>query len=165
MSYLIIVLRLVHILAGIFWVGSALMMAFYIGPTVGATAEAGQKFLQHFIGKTNIQKMMIASAGATVLAGALLYADKPAAWFSSSAGIGFGIGAFFAVVGFVFGILIARNTRAMAQLGAQAKGQPTPEQLAQLQTLQNRQRSYSTFNVSALILAVAFMATARYFTF
>ena len=41
MSYLIIFLRLVHILAGVFWVGTAFVMTFYIAPTVGATAEAG----------------------------------------------------------------------------------------------------------------------------
>ena len=165
MNYLIIVLRLIHILAGVFWVGSALMMTFYVGPTVVATAEAGQKFMQHFMGQTNIQKMMMASAGASLFAGVFLFMDKPPEWHSSSAGIGFGIGAFFAIIGFVMGILISRNTKAATQLGAQIKGQPTPEQLAQLQTRQKRQASLSTVNVIALIVAVAFMATARYFTF
>ena len=165
MNYLILILRLIHILSGIFWVGSALMMTFFIGPTASATAQAGQQFMQHFITKTNIQRMMIASAFSTVIAGALLYADKPSAWFASSAGKGFGIGAVFAVIGLVFGILIGRLTNSIIQLGGQIKGQPTAEQLAQLQLLQNRQRLFSTINAYSLILAVAFMATARYFTF
>jgi len=165
MSYLILVLRLIHILAGVFWVGAALMMTLYIGPAASATGEAGQKFMQHFISKTNIQKMLMAAGGTTVIAGAALYVDKPAAWFSSGAGIGFGIGASFAIVGFAFGILISRNMRVLGQLGAQIQGQPNPDELAQMQRLQGLQRSYSTINSISLILAVAFMATARYFTF
>ncbi len=165
MSHLIIALRLIHILAGVFWVGSALMMTFYVGPTVAATADAGQKFMQHFMGRTNIQKMMMASAGSSLLAGIFLFTDKPPEWHTSSAGIGFGIGALFAIIGFVLGIFIGRSTRAMSELGAQIKGQPTPQQLAQLQTLQKRQASLSTVNAAALIVAVAFMSTARYFTF
>jgi uncharacterized membrane protein len=165
MSYLIILLRLVHILGGVLWVGTAFVMTFYVAPTVGATGDAGQKFMQHFIGRTNIQKMMMASAGSSLLAGIFLFMDKPPEWHTSSAGIGFGIGALFAIIGFVMGILISRNTKAMAQLGGQIKGQPTPDQLAQLQTRQKRQASFSAVNVIALIIAVAFMATARYFTF
>ena len=45
MIYLIWLLRIIHILGGIFWVGGTLMMAFFIAPTVGATAEAGKNSL------------------------------------------------------------------------------------------------------------------------
>ena len=165
MDYWIIFLRLVHIVGGVFWVGAALMMTFYVSPTVSATAEAGQKFIQHMMGSTNLQKVMASSSGASLLAGILLFADKPPEWHTSSAGIGFGIGAAFAIVGFVFGILIGRGLKSMAQLGAQIKGKPTAEQLGQIQALQKRNATFSTINATTLILAVAFMATARYFTF
>lgn len=165
MDYWIIFLRLVHIVGGVFWVGAALMMTFFIAPTVSATAEAGQKFIQHLMGNTKLQRVMASSSGASLLAGILLFADKPPEWHTSSAGMGFGIGAAFAIVGFVFGILIGRNMKAMAQLGAQIKGQPTKEQLTQLQGLQKRTSTFSTINSITLILAVVFMATARYFTF
>jgi hypothetical protein len=33
MSYLILVLRVIHVLGGIFWVGAALLMNFFVGPT------------------------------------------------------------------------------------------------------------------------------------
>ena len=165
MNILSIVLRLIHILAGVFWVGGAWMMKFYIAPTVGSTAESGQQFMRHFVGKTNLLNMMMAAAGLAVTAGAILFIRNPPGWASSSAGIGFGIGAFFALIGFVFGILIGRNTRAVMGLGAQIKGQPTPEQLAQMQMLQKRLGMYSTINAYSLLLAVTFMATARYFIF
>ena len=165
MNILSIVLRLIHILAGVFWVGGAWMMKFYIAPTVGSTAESGQQFMRHFVGKTNLLNMMMAAAGLAVTAGAILFIRNPPGWASSSAGIGFGIGAFFALIGFVFGILIGRNTRAVMGLGSQIKGQPTPEQLAQMQMLQKRLGMYSTINAYSLLLAVTFMATARYFIF
>ena len=45
---------------------------------------------------------------------------------------------------------------------AQIKGQPTPEQIAQLQLFQKRQRTFSTINIYALLVAVVFMAISRY---
>jgi len=165
MDYLIITLRLIHIVAGVFWVGGALVMTFYVAPTAGATAEAGQKFMQHLIGSTNIQKMMAAASGASLLAGIFLFMDKPPEWHTSSAGIGFGVGAAFAIIGFVMGIVISRNTKAMVQLGGQIQGKPTSKQLDQLNARQRRQATLSMINVTSLLLAVALMATARYFTF
>ena len=140
-------------------------MKFYIAPTVGSTAEAGQQFMRHFAGKTNFLNMMMSAAGLAVTAGSIMYIRNPPGWSSSSAGIGFTIGALFALVGFVFGILIGRNTKAVMQLGAQIKGQPTPEQLTQIQMFQKRLGNYSTINAYALLAAVMFMATSRYFIF
>jgi hypothetical protein len=72
------------------------------------------------------------------------------------------IGAGFALIGFVFGILVGRNAKAMAQLGAQIQGKPSSEQLAQMQAIQKQQAAYSIINTVALVLAVVFMAIARY---
>lgn len=162
MNALTLVLRLIHILGGVFWVGAAWMMTLYIAPSVGATGDSGLQFMRHMMGKTNLQKMLIVSSVSTVIAGTILYVRNPSAWFGSNAGIGFGIGAFFAFIGFVFGMLISRNNMAMMQLGAQIKGQPTPEQIAQLQLFQKRQRTFSTINIYALLVAVVFMAISRY---
>ena len=50
----------------------------------------------------------------------------------------------------------------MAQLGAQMQGKPTPEQMTQMQAIRKQQATYSNISVAALILAVIFMAIARY---
>jgi hypothetical protein len=109
---------------------------------------------------------MAIAAGSTILAGFILYwidsQGFTSAWMSSGAGRGFGIGAGFALIGFVFGILIGRTTKAMAQLGAQMQGKPSPGQMTQLQALQKRQASFSAVAVAALVLATVFMAIARY---
>ena len=166
--YLIWLLRIIHILGGVFWVGGTLIMTFFIAPTVGATADSGQKFIGHLMGNLKFSQRMSAAAGLTVLAGVLLYwhdASGSSLWVSSSAGRGFGIGAAFSIVGFVFGIMIGRTTKAMAQLGAQFQGKPTNEQMAQMQKLQKQQGVYSKTASVALIIAVIFMSIARYFVF
>ena len=169
MNYLVIALRIIHIVAGIIWVGGTLIMTFFIGPTIGATAEAGQKFVGHLMNNLKFSNRMSAAAGLTILAGFILYwIDSngfTSAWMSSGAGRGFGIGAGFALIGFVFGLLIGRTTNAMAQLGAQFRGKPSAEQMSQMQSIRKQQATYSNISAAALILAVIFMAIARYLVF
>ena len=59
-------------------------------------------------------------------------------------------------------MMVGRTTKAMAQLGAQMQGKPTPEQMTQMQAIRKQQATYSNISVAALILAVIFMAIARY---
>jgi len=165
MIYLIWLLRIIHIVAGVFWVGGTLVMTFFIGPTIGATGESGQKFVVHLMNNLKFSNRMAAAAGLTILAGIFLYsldARAGASWLKSSFAIGLGIGAAFALIGFVFGILIGRTTRAMANLGAKFQGKPTPDQLNQLQAIQRQQAIYSNISVATLLLAVIFMAISRY---
>jgi flagellar biosynthesis protein FlhB len=165
MIYLIWLLRIIHIVSGVFWVGGVLIMTFFISPTIGATAEAGQKFIGHLMNNLKFSSRMSAAAGLTMLAGFILYsldARAGAAWLRSGQAIGLNIGAGFALVGFAFGLMLGRVTKAMAQLGAQFKGKPTPAQMAQMQTIQKQQRTYSMASAVTLILAVVFMAIARY---
>ncbi|HEX9386331.1 MAG TPA: hypothetical protein VF918_08425 [Anaerolineales bacterium] len=165
MIYLIWLLRIIHIVGGVFWVGSALMSFFFIGPTVDATGEAGQKFMGYLINKMKISNRIASAAGATILAGFILFAldaRAGAAWLRSGFAIGLSIGAGFALIGFVFGILVGRINKAMAQLGAQMQGKPSSAQLIQMQTLQKQQATYSRISGITLILAVIFMAIARY---
>lgn len=165
MIYLIWLLRIIHIVAGVIWVGGTLIMTFFIGPTVGATGESGQKFVGYLMNNLKFSNRMSIAAGLTILAGLILYgldARAGAAWLRSSFAIGLGIGAAFAIIGFVFGIMIGRTTKAMAQLGAQMQGKPSPDQLAQMQAIRKRQATFSIISASALVLATIFMAIARY---
>jgi uncharacterized membrane protein len=169
MTYYIWLLRIVHIVAGVFWVGGTLMMTFFIAPTIGATAEAGQKFVGHLMGNLKFSQRMSAAAGLAILAGFLLYwhdaSGFTSTWMRSGAGIGFGIGAGFALVGFVYGILIGRTTKAMAALGAQFQGKLSDAQMATMQVLRKKQSSYSMTASVMLILTLVFMSIARYFVF
>ena len=165
MIYLIWLLRIIHIVGGVFWVGGVLMMTFFISPTLGALPQEGQKFIGHLMNNLKFSARMSAAAGATILAGFILYgldARAGAAWQRSSFAIGLSIGAGFALIGFVFGILLGRTNKAMARLGAEVQGKPTDTQMAQMQAVRKQQVTYSNISAVTLILAVIFMATARY---
>jgi len=165
MTYLIWLLRIIHIGAGVFWVGGTLIMTFFLGPTIGATGEAGQKFVGHLMNNLKFSNRMATAAGLTILAGLILFgldARAGAAWLRSGFATGLGIGAAFALIGFAFGIMIGRTTKAMADLGATFQGPPSPGQMAKMQEIRKRQATYSNISATALILAVIFMAIARY---
>lgn len=169
MNYLVIVLRLVHILAGAFWVGSSIFLFFFVRPTLAATADAGQKFMAHLVTKANITTRITIAAFLTVLAGGWLYwidsAGLTSAWRNSGPGIGFGVGSLFALVGLVFGSMVGVNTAKLGTLASQIQGKPSPEQMGQIQAAQKQLAYVSPISTIALILALASMATARYWLF
>jgi hypothetical protein len=140
-------------------------MTFFIVPTIGAIGESGQKFVGHLMNNQKFSSRMAAASGSSILAGVILFAlDARAgsAWARSSFAVGLSIGAGFALIGFVFGMLVGRTSRAMAQFGAQIKGKPSPEQFAHMQKIQKQQSTYSTVSTITLVLAVVFMSIARY---
>ncbi len=169
MNYLMIVLRLIHIFSGVFWVGAALMLYFFIGPTVGATAEAGQRVMQHIITRTRFTAAIASAGGLTVLAGAILYwldsKGFTSAWMKTGAGIGLTLGSIFGLVGFISGIMVGRYTTTIGKVGSQIQGQPTAEQITQITTAQKQLAVVSPIQSISLILAVLLMASARYFMF
>ena len=169
MNIFVIVLRLVLIISGVFWVGAGLVMFFFIGPTLGATADAGQKFAQHLMLRTRFTAILTTSAILTVLAGAILYwRDSDgfnSAWLHSGQGLGFGVGALFALIGLVFGAMVGNTNGALAKLGSQIQGKPSPEQMAQIGALRKRLALVSPINAYSLLIATLLMATARYLNF
>ena len=166
MHTLTIVLRFIHVFGGAFWFGSAMMMGFFISPTVAATAEAGQRFMGHLVLKARIHTVIAVSAGLTILAGAGLYwidSDGFAsAWTRSGAGLVFGIGGFFGLIGFIFGMLIGKNISALAKIGSQVQGKPTPEQMGKIQAAQKQLGIVGPISSFSLIIAVICMSVARY---
>lgn len=168
MDYLVLVLRLIHIVGGVIWVGSALTLSFFIGPTVDATQEAGQQFMRHLMQRTRFSGVVAAAAILTVLAGIVLYARAASAgpaWQSSGPGIGFGVGAAFALVGLACGMIVGSTSGALARLGGEIRGKPSADQAVKLQSLNKRLSTVGGINVVALTLATVMMAIARYLVF
>ncbi len=166
MNVFLIILRLIHILSGVFWVGGSLIVFFFLSPAVAATGEAGQKTMGYIINKARLTMRLTIAAALTVLAGAVLYwIDShgfTSAWTVSAPGLGFALGAIFALVGLGFGGIVGRSFMELARIGAASQGKPSPDQLAQLQAIQKRLAMASMVNTYALILALVCMATARY---
>lgn len=169
MNTLLIVLRLVHVLAGVFWAGTTFLFYFVIGPAINATGDTGKKFVGYLITKAHFTAIISSAAGLTVLAGLGLYwidsQSLTSPWMTSGAGLGFGIGGFAGLIAFVTGILFGRNNEKLVKIGSQIQGPPTPEQLASIQAVQQRQKIIGPIVVISMIFAVAFMSAARYLRF
>lgn len=166
MDIYLLVLRLVHVFGGIFWVGGALFMNFFIGPTIGATALAGKQFAGYLMLRTRLVTVMTTAATLTLLAGGLLYwrdsQGLTSLWMYAGSGIGYGIGGVAGLTGGVFGIMFGQLNRKMALIGSGIKGEPTPDQLSQLQKIQKQLKVAAPIHVVSVIIAAIFMATARY---
>ncbi len=166
MNVLTIVLRLIHIVSGVFWVGGSMIAYFFLSPAVAATGDAGQKMMGYMVNKGKMSARITAAAIATVLAGAVLYwIDShgfSSPWTVSAPGLGFALGAVFAFAGLGFGMQVGRSTHTLGEIAAAAAGKPTPEQIAQMQAAQQRMASASRVSTIFLVLALACMATARY---
>lgn len=166
MNVLVIVLRLIHILSGVFWVGAAIVNAFFLTPAVVATGDAGRTLMGYLMTKSRFAVRITIAAVLTVLAGAALYwidsGGLTSQWTTSATGIGFAIGALFALVGLGTGMLVGVNATKLGRIAAASQGKPSPEQLAEMQAAQRAMESASRFSTIALIIALACMATARY---
>jgi hypothetical protein len=74
MNILLALLRLLHIVSGVAWVGLGLASAVYIAPTAIAAGEGGLRFLKALLTRTNFGNIFATVGGMTMLAGILLYA-------------------------------------------------------------------------------------------
>ena len=163
-------LRLIHILAGVFWAGAMFLMAGFLLPTIGATGEAGGRFMQHLVQRRRLPTFLGIAAALTVLSGVTMYARMAAAthgaWASTPPGMAYGIGGLAAILGATIGVLIgSRAGGRMAALGqsiAQAGRPPSPEQQAEIQRLQGRMRFAARSAAGLLAIAVGAMAIGRY---
>ncbi len=166
MNVLIIILRLIHILGGVFWVGGALMSAFFLAPAMAETGEAGQKFMGHMVNKGRLSARLTVASILTVLAGLVLYwinsGGLTSAWTTSATGWGFGIGGIFALIGLGFGMAVGSNVKKLGSIAAAVQGKPTQAQMLELQTAQKQMARASQISTAALIIALICMATARY---
>ncbi len=169
MNYLVLVLRLVHILAGVFWVGGSVITTVFITPAVAATGEAGQKVFANLVRNARFVQRFAAAAGVTVLAGAALYwidsAGLTSKWMHTGPGWGFGIGALFALVGFGLGNRVGALTRKVVSLVSAIQGKPTQGQILELDSAQRALYRFRIAQDAMLLIALACMATARYWTF
>jgi uncharacterized membrane protein len=169
MNYYLLFLRILHIGAGVFWVGSTLLLTFVINPALKETGESGQKFVDYLI---KHKRFGTESAGAGLMAGIagiLLYwrdsQGLTSAWVQSSVGIGFSVGAGLALIAFIFGILTDQKLKAMLQLREKFQDTATDDQISQLQLLGKQQTTYLYICAATLTLALWVMASARYFVF
>jgi uncharacterized membrane protein len=166
---LTLLLRLIHILAGVFWAGSAFFLAGFLIPTVRETGPEGGRVMGYLVARRRLPVFIGIAVLLTVLSGLTMYARTAAAthgtWTGTAPGIAYGVGGLAAILGAVVGMGIsgaaARRMAAIGQRVAEA-GKPSPEQQAEIQGLQRRMLLGARIAAGLIAVAVVAMATARY---
>ena len=172
MDIFVILLRIIHIFAGMFWVGAALIGTFFLMPAAKSSGPEGQQFIQTLMVRKRFPIAISISAILTILAGFLLYARDSGgfqiSWITSSVGLGFTIGALAALASFIYGaVVIGPTGRKFGELNAaiQAQGKPaTAEQQSEMAKLNARMSTEGLINTALLVIALLAMATARYWS-
>jgi len=169
MNYYLLVLRILHIGAGAFWVGATLQLAFFIKPALKEEGSMGQNFFDYLVSKKRFGTDSAGAGGMAGVAGILLYwhdsQGLTSAWMHGNAGIGFTVGAVFGLIAFIFGVLTDRKLKAMVELRAQSGDSPSGEQTSQLQILDKQASTNLNICAGALSLSLWIMAVARYLVF
>jgi uncharacterized membrane protein len=169
MNVYVILLRILHIFAGVFWVGAAATFVLFIAPSAEATRPESQKFVNYLLQQRRFLTAILIAATLGILAGLLLYWQDSAgfqgSWILSPTGLGFTSSALAALLAYGVLHMARRNLKRLGMLAQQiqSSGQPpTPDQAAQLQQLQQRQSRLGSIGLILLALALLGMAVARY---
>ena len=168
---LIIILRIIHILAGVAWAGSLFLMVFFIEPTSRAIGPAAAPFMQEFGGRRKVGRTMVGLGITTVVAGAVLYWNLintmgSSALMATGMGKALSFGTAAAIVGLAIGIFGTRPAmNRLAALGKQASeagGPPSAELAAEIGATQRKLRLFARIVLVLLTVAIITMAAARY---
>jgi len=159
-------LRLVHIVAGVFWVGSAVFVALFVLPTARAAGAEGGRFLGRLMRRTG--PVLGMAMLLTIVPGFVMYGRLSAgfnrAWVTSRPGLALGAGAVAAILAVLVGVAV--NAPAGAKIAALIKdtqgSAPTAAQAAYLATLQTRVERVGRLVAGLLLLSAGAMAVARY---
>jgi drug/metabolite transporter (DMT)-like permease len=165
-------LRVIHIVLGAFWFGSIVFLHSFIVPTIRALGPAGGPVMAHLGQQRKMPQWLVTAGALTILSGAGLYwrdsGGLQMAWIATPMGTTLTIGASLALLAFLIGVVV--NAPSAKRLGAimgargQAKGPPSPEEVAEIAVLQARMGKGQLAAVILLTLATMAMAVARYTT-
>jgi uncharacterized membrane protein len=163
-----LILRLIHVLSGIFWAGATFFLVTYVSPAVQATGPEGQKFMQQMGLKSGMANALAGTASLTALSGLIMYgliSDLDIDKMSSTYLIVIGIGAIAGIAGWIVGLAVQKRSLGRMQKIAveieSSGGPPTPEQMAEMQALSQRVGQGSRITAVLLTIAIVCMAGAQ----
>jgi len=165
-----ILLRVIHILSGVFWAGATFFLVGFLQPVVAASGPEGGRLMQRLTSQKRFQMAMPVAAGLTILSGLALYGRVSAgfqiAWITSGTGLVLALSSVAAILAVVTGGVVQRPMATRLQvLAGEVQGSgapPRPAQMGEMRRLQRRISSISLWIVLLLIVAVVGMASARY---
>jgi hypothetical protein len=169
-TMLMVALRLIHIIGGVFWVGTAFLIAWFLLPAQRATGMAGVTFLEELMIRKKARVYLILAMALTILSGLAMYARymmlTHGQWGSSTMAKVLGFGALCGIVaggiGASSGKRTGTKTVAITEAIRSSGGSPTAAQQAELAAIGNKAAGEMKLVAALLVIAVAAMASARY---
>ena len=171
MVYLLIILRLIHIVAGVAWVGGGAFTVLYAAPSARQMGPEGGRFMQKLMGNAN--RFFSSASGLTVLSGLALFwfvsGRLNPGWLVTGQGVMLTIGGLAGLAAMIHGgAVLGRIGSQMESLGKQmqsAGGPPNPQQLAEMGSLQERQQTQGAVSLILFAVALIGMSIAQYVRF
>lgn len=166
---LFLTVRALHVLLAALWLGAGMFFTLYLGPAVADAGPAGGQVMGA-LGRRGFLTYMAVVPGTTVLTGLYLYwrftGGFDTAVMGTHAGIAFGVGGLFGLVGLVIGgSVIGRCSRALLDLGAKMPTLPPAERGAAAQEmarLSARVDGGGKVVAALTTIAIALMALGHY---
>ena len=164
----ILVLRLIHIGAGAFWVGAVFTFFLFVQPAAMAVGPEATKFTYQLIHHRRLPTVILGAAAITVLAGIWLLVITsngldPARLFDESR-LGYTVGGVAAILTFALGgLYVFPRTRIVERTlgGILAESRPpTPDEQQLLARTARESRQAGWIVIVGLTVAVVAMATA-----
>jgi hypothetical protein len=167
-----LVFRLLHISTGVLWVGAAFLLVHFIGPSAAEVGPSAGPLLHAVVKKRKVAKVITGLSIVTVLAGWVMWFrnleqfGSLGVWLGTNFGVVLTIGGVLATVSAFEGhFWVGRNVERLVDLSDEvaASGEPpSPEQQSQIQRVGAEIEKFGKIDLVLLLLAVAAMATARY---
>lgn len=131
---MMLALRIVHILFGLFWAGTAIALAAFVIPTARANGPTGGRLLRELMQRRRLSASLAVAAALTILSGAAMYwriaTDMHDAWVRSRPGLVLGFGGLTALIAFALGAVAAaptaRKLEALARDARRSISEPEP---------------------------------------
>jgi hypothetical protein len=169
MNLVMVVLRLIHIFAGVFWVGTIWYTALFFLPRVKTFGPDTGRIMQTFTAPP-FPMYMTWAAVLSALSGIIMYwrdsAGVSGAWLTTVPGITLTIAGLLGIAAVLEGLIVSRPaTIRMGELGREvaASGKPpTPAAMQEMQAIAAKLERALYRTAYLVLLTVIGMATFRY---
>jgi uncharacterized membrane protein len=163
-----LILRLLHIVSGVLWVGGAAVLAGFVLPA--ARDQDSLDYLRQLIWKRNLPRYLNVTLALAILSGLTMYGNlvvaTDGAWAWSHVGLALGVGGALAIIAAIIATFVAAPAihRAL-QLSSQSQTTNVPREPAQQLAVDRALARYAAamrLVVVLLLGTAALMAMARY---
>ncbi|HET9514544.1 MAG TPA: hypothetical protein VFO95_11510 [Gemmatimonadales bacterium] len=168
MDPLVLILRLLHVGLGVFWVGAVLFVTFLLLPAMGEAGPAAGAVMAG-LQKRRMMEILPLVAVITIISGFWLYGRNAGGidgWAGTRVGIALGTGGLLATIALVLGFVVVRPasiraTTLLAEVTQVPEGPERASRMAAAQELRLRSIKWSRIIAVLLIVTTALMAVAQ----